>query len=194
MNTPMKYGNSRQQGVALVEVLVSLLLCAFGLLGFVALQARATSAEFEALQRSQALVLVDDMVARLNANRLQAEDYVSADLIGTGDLEDCAGLTGAELDLCEWGNLLRGSAETRGGNQVGAMTSARGCITKAPNSEARYIVAVAWVGNDATGGPTSECGQGDDAFPDEKLRRVVSTSVCIGWLRQPDPLPAQPAC
>ena len=74
------------------------------------------------------------------------------------------------------------------------MTSARGCITKAANSEARYIVAVAWTGNEATGGPTSDCGVGDDAFPDEKLRRVVSTSVCIGWLRQPDPLPAQPAC
>lgn len=194
MNTAMNNRSTRQAGVALVEVLVSLLLCAFGLLGFVALQARATSAEFEALQRSQALVLVDDMVARLNVNRLNAEGYVAPGLIGAGEPEDCAGKTGADLDLCEWGNLLRGSAETRAGNRVGAMPSARGCITKAPNSEARYIVAVAWVGNDATGGPASECGQGDDAFPEERLRRVVSTSVCIGWLRQPDPLPAQPAC
>jgi type IV pilus assembly protein PilV len=178
----------------MVEILVSLLLCAFGLLGFVALQARATAAELEALQRSQALILLQDMVARLNANRQQAADYVSAGLIGEGEVEDCDGLDGAARDLCEWGNLLRGSAEVRDGQTVGAMVSARGCITRADNADARYIVAVAWVGNDATSAPTSTCGQGDDAFPEDRLRRVVSTSVCIGWLRQPDPLPASPAC
>jgi type IV pilus assembly protein PilV len=194
MTRPPVSAMHRERGVALVEVLVSLLICAFGLLGFVALQARATSSEYEALQRSQALVLLDDMVSRLNANRPDAEDYVSAGLIGVGDVEDCDGLTGADLDLCEWGNLLRGSTETRDANRVGSMVSARGCISKAPGADARYIVAVAWMGNDATGAPASACGQGDAAFPDERLRRVVSTSVCIGWLNQPVPLPAEPAC
>ena len=58
-------------------MLIAILICAFGLLGFAGMQARATSSEFEAFQRSEALVLVEDMVSRINANRAHAGDYVS---------------------------------------------------------------------------------------------------------------------
>ena len=85
-----------QRGALLIEVLVAILICAFGLLGFAGMQARATSSEFEGFQRSQALVLIEDMVSRMNANRTHAAEYVAAGLIGDGPLEDCAGLAGAE--------------------------------------------------------------------------------------------------
>lgn len=182
------------RGMMLIEVLMAMLICAFGLLGFVAMQARASTVESEALQRAQALVLMQDMVSRITANRSVADSYVTGDVSGAGAVEDCAGLTGAALDLCEWGNLLRGVSETRNGTNVGAMVAARGCITKPATSNARYVVSVAWLGNAPTGAPASTCGQGDDDLADEALRRVVSNSVCIGWLEQPDPLPATPAC
>ena len=73
-------------------MLVAILICAFGLLGFAGMQARATSSEFEGFQRSQALVLIEDMVSRMNANRAHAAEYVAAGLIGDGPLDDCAGL------------------------------------------------------------------------------------------------------
>ncbi len=129
---PRRQAAIGQRGALLIEVLVAILICAFGLLGFAGMQARAASSEFEGFQRSQALVLVEDMVSRMNANRAHAGEYVSGGLIGEGDLVDCSGLAAAALDLCEWGNLIRGSAERRGGSGIGAMLSARGCITRAP--------------------------------------------------------------
>jgi type IV pilus assembly protein PilV len=178
----------------MIEVLIAIALCAFGLLGLFGVQARATTTLFETSQRTQALVLVEDMVARLNANRARAGDYVTAGLIGEGPVDDCSPATGAALDLCEWGNLLRGTAELRGTAAVGAMLSARGCITRAAGSSDRYLVAVAWSGTTSTGAPASTCGQGTPAFPDETLRRAVTSSVCIALLLDPAVPASTPRC
>jgi type IV pilus assembly protein PilV len=183
-----------QRGALLIEVLVAILICAFGLLGFAGMQARATSSEFEGFQRSQALVLIEDMVSRMNANRAHAASYVSAGLIGDGPLEDCSGLAGAALDLCEWGNLIRGSAERRGSAAIGAMLSARGCITRPTTSTDRYTVAIAWQGILPTAGATSPCGAGDALFPDETVRRAASSTVCIALLRDAASAPLLPRC
>jgi len=168
----------------LIEVLVSLVVFSFGLLGYTAMQARGAVAEFEALQRSQALVLVDDMVSRLNANRANAGAYVSAGLIGGGGVEDCAGKTGAALDLCEWANLIRGNTETRNAARIGSMNAARGCITRVAGTSDRYTVSLAWQGMAATGASASPCGQGDSNFPDDRLRRTAAVTVCIALLNR----------
>lgn len=192
---PYRVGFKHQVGVLLIEVLVAILICAFGLLGFVALQVRASSSEFESYQRSQALTLLDDMTNRINANRANASSYVSAGFIGAGDdLEDCSAKTGASLDLCEWGNLIRGSAEVRSGKNIGSMISARGCITQATDATDRYIVSIAWMGNVPTGAPANTCGQGDAAFPTEQLRRVVSVPVCVALLEDAASAPTVPRC
>lgn len=190
---------STQDGALLIEAMVSLVICAFGLLGFVGVQARAIAAEFESYQRSKALSLVDDMVSRINANRNEATNYASTALVGAGPVQDCNGLVGAALDLCQWGNLLRGSAEIRGasptaGSRVGAMMSARGCITRPALSSDRYNVVVVWQGIVGTGGAPNPCGQGDVTFADESLRRAVSMTVCIGRLRDPVVAPVLPRC
>jgi len=184
----------RQHGALLIEVLVSIVICAFGLLGFAALQARSTAAEFESYQRSQALVLLSDMTDRMNANRGNAGNYVVTGLIGDGTVADCASLTGASLDLCEWGNLIRGSAETRGASKVGSMLSARGCIQRAAGTSDRYVISVVWQGTVATGAPANNCGQGDTAFPREDMRRAVSATVCVARLKDPDIIPPTPRC
>ena len=184
----------RQRGALLIEVLVAILICAFGLLGFAGMQARATSSEFEAFQRSEALVLIDDMVSRMNVNRAQAGNYVTAGLLGAGPIADCTGLASSALDLCEWSNLLRGSSEVRGGVGAGAMLSARGCITRPSTSTDRYVVSVAWQGMLPTGAPASPCGAGDAAFPSEPLRRVSSSTVCIALLRDAASAPTAPRC
>lgn len=195
MNRPARPTSaSRQRGALLIEVLIAVLICAFGLLGFAGMQVRATSAEFEAFQRSQALLLVEDMSNRINANRLSAGSYVSADLIGVGTtLADCT-LSGvvvptpaqrAAIDLCEWGNLIRGSTETRAGTHVGAMISARGCIARAAGSTDRYVITVAWQGLVPTAAPASACGDGDAALATQALRRTLSSTVCVALLRDP---------
>lgn len=185
---------SRQGGGLLIEALVSIMICAFGLLGFVALQARATASEFESYQRSQALVLVSDMANRLNANRASAGTYVVDGLLGQGQVEDCAALTGSALDLCEWGNLIRGSAETRDGSNVGSMLSARGCIERAAGTSDRYVVSVVWQGTVPSGAPLVTPCNAAVELPDATLRRVVSTTVCMARLRDPDVAPPVPRC
>ena len=183
-----------QRGALLVEVMISVLVCAFAVLGLTAMQARATGAEFESLQRSQALVLVEDMVARVSTNRANAGDYVSASLLGDGNVVDCAGMTGAALDLCEWGNLLRGSTETRAGARVGAMQSARGCVVRSSNTTHRFVISVVWQGVVPTGAPPAPCGSGHALYSDDTLRRVASATVCVAQLRDAATAPAVPRC
>jgi type IV pilus assembly protein PilV len=187
-------GRSSQGGALLIEVLIAVLICAFGLLGFAGMQARAVSTDFESLQRSEALVLIEDMVSRMNANRGHAVEYVSAGLLGEGDVVDCTGLTGSGLDLCEWSNMIRGNAEQRTGSNVGAMLSARGCITRAATSTDRYVISVAWQGIVPTAGSLSPCGFGDAAFPNDALRRTASSTVCVALLRDAASAPVVSRC
>jgi type IV pilus assembly protein PilV len=186
---------SAQQGALLIEVLVAIVICAFGLLGFAALQARATTTEFESYQRSQALVLISDMTNRLNANRAAAASYVVDGLIGGSTaVEDCTGKVGAPLDLCEWGNLIRGSAESRGGSRVGSMIEARGCIERAAGTTDRYVVSVLWQGVVPSGAPPMTPCNAGTVLTDARLRRVVSTTICMARLRDPEVAPVTPRC
>jgi type IV pilus assembly protein PilV len=133
------------------------------------------------------------MVSRINANRAHAGEYVAAGLLGATML-DCSGLTAAALDVCEWSNLIHGSAEVRGGAGIGAMIGARGCITRAATSSDRYTVTIAWQGILPTAAPASPCGAGDAAFADNTLRRTTSATVCVALLRDAASAPALARC
>ena len=190
----MKPGTA-QQGVALIEALIAMLIVAFGILGLVGLQARTTVANLEAYQRSQALILVNDMAERINLNRASAASYVSDD-IGATSLGDCTeeSLTHAQKDLCEWSNAIQGAGEVQGDPKVkvGAMLDARGCITS-PAADF-YQVSIAWQGIQPTGAPVDTCGKND--FSSESMRRTVSVVAQIGSLLvttpvlPPPPLPS----
>lgn len=171
----------------MLEVLVTILIVALGLLGVAGLQARMQVAEIEAYQRAQAILVLQDMVARINANRKNATTYVTASPLGTGNtVQSCAGMTGAALDACEWGNMLLGAAETSGAQSVGAMIGARGCITNPVVTMPRQIgVAVVWQGLTPTAAPVSTtCGAG--LYGNEATRRAMVATIVIGCL-QNDP-------
>lgn len=53
------------RGTSLIEVLVALLLFSFGILGFVALQARATAFSLDAEDRTRAAMLANELVATM---------------------------------------------------------------------------------------------------------------------------------
>ena len=170
----------RQAGFTLLEILIAIIVIAIGLLGLFGLQAKAQKAETESYYRTQALVLIQDIADRMNANRTDAfsQGYVTATPVGGGGkLVDCTGKTGADLDLCEWGNLLRGVAETSSGNAcstasgagcVGAMAKASGCIAYDATTELAdstgivqagtgiYTISVVWQGLSSTVIPTAQ--------------------------------------
>jgi len=176
-----------ERGVGLIEVLLTIVITSFGLIGLVALSGRMTVSEMESLQRTHALTLLTSMTQRMQANVALAGDYVTTSPIGTGDTQptSCATLTTptmAQQDACEWSNALKGAAEKSGGNAVGAMLGARGCIETVQTTDpsvcrpAVYRITVAWQGLSATSVPSLSCGStlygSDDA-----VRRTVSAQV-----------------
>jgi type IV pilus assembly protein PilV len=163
----------------MLEVLIAIVISVIGILGMIGLQARTYQVEAESYQRSQALVIIDDIASRLSSNRAEAAAYVK-DGIGAGDSEDCgAAVTTTQRDLCEIGNNLRGAAETdAAGKSVGAMSRARACITTP--AAGSYVIAVVWAGIVPTGAPASDCEAG--SYGDDGLRRAVTSLVVIADL------------
>jgi type IV pilus assembly protein PilV len=188
----MRIRPSSQAGYLMIEVLITMFILAVGLLGVVGLPARAQQAETDSYQRTQALVLLRDMAARLNANHEQAFDTtVSPYLVpttaplGTGTTKDCsAPTTIADKDLCAWNDALLGASETSGGGNVGTMIGARGCITTPATHT--YLIQIVWQGLTPSAAPPSTVACGATLYgANDDLRRAVTTVVQVGDINAP---------
>ncbi|MBC7620314.1 MAG: type IV pilus modification protein PilV [Candidatus Saccharibacteria bacterium] len=194
MHRPLK-AHRRQTGFSMIEVMVSLVVLLVGLLGLVGLIVVSQRAESESYQRSQALLLLQDMVGRINANRRVAACYaITTDTLngrpylGNGStVTPACGFGTAQAntlatgDLTVWSNLLTGTAESQSGANLGAMVGARGCVSF-DTSAGNYLVSVAWQGIAATVAPADRftCGKGQ--YGNEALRRVVTLTMKISNL------------
>ncbi|MBI4937845.1 MAG: type IV pilus modification protein PilV [Nitrosomonadales bacterium] len=200
----------KQSGMGMVEVLVTLVILLVGLLGLAGLMTQAQRSEMESYQRVQALVLLQDMVGRINVNR-KVTSY-QAVTVGTGAAAPvCPGGTIAQQDICQWHNAVLGTAEASGGNSVGAMIGARGCVSYDATSErinnsgqvvtttvngatvntaigavipnsGTYTVSVAWQGLGETAAPPASLDCGEGQYGNEAQRRVVSEPVRFATL------------
>lgn len=186
---------ARQSGVGLIEPLVTMIVLLIGLLGLVGLVLATQRAEAESYQRAQALILVQDMVNRINTNRAVAPCYAltldaanGLPYVGTGTavVPNC-GLgtveahTLANNDLLAWSNLLVGAAETSGANNVGAMIGARGCISVDPVTNT-YLITVAWQGRGPTVTPPASLACGKGMYGADTNRRAIGRVVQIAKL------------
>jgi type IV pilus assembly protein PilV len=179
----------RQGGLTLLEVLITMLILAFGLLGIAAFQAKAQAGSSESYQRAQAIVLLQDMHARMQGNAQHAGAYVLDQPVGSGaaGVANCSALApGTALDLCEWSNALKGAAEWKAGASIGAMQGARGCIAQlqAPDPASGvcrpgiYLVSVAWQGLHKTRSSRLDCGR--NLYGDDGNRRVIALPIAVG--------------
>jgi type IV pilus assembly protein PilV len=202
---PTQITQSRQSGFTMLEVLIALLIIVLGLLGLAGMQVRMHQAEFESYQRTQALILLYDMVDRINFNRSTVSCFAFTTTtggtpnVGTGSAPPtgCAASTAAnntmaDTSIAEWDAALEGAAEVKGGASVGAIVGARGCVTYDAATElldsagavisgtGLFTVTVAWQGTVDTVAPTAACG--NNQYGAETLRRAVSTSFRIARL------------
>lgn len=161
-------------GFALIEVLVTVVLLTVGMLGLAGLQARTALAEMESYQRTQALILAQDMADRIVANKANAARYVGVDF-GVADPTGCAGGNGFQFDLCVWSNAIRGTAEQSGGINVGTLLGGRGCIAGGPGYQFQIIVV--WQGLTRTVPPGVDCGR--DGYGADAYRRAVVVPVYL---------------
>lgn len=82
MNIPLNFIHKRfspqsQQGLTLIEVLVTVVISSIGLMGLVALQFQSIQATTDSGNRSQAIWLFNDLVSRIRANEANSSDYVT---------------------------------------------------------------------------------------------------------------------
>ena len=97
---------SKQQGVGLVEVLVTLLVVSIGLLGMAVLPLTSIKSNQSAYLRSQATFLAYDISERMRANRFHAlEGDYDVDFPGETEAETDTS-TRAGADQAEWFDRL----------------------------------------------------------------------------------------
>jgi len=186
-------------GFTLLEVLITLIILAIGMLGLANLQSKIHVAEVESYQRAHAVLLLQDMIDRINSNRDNADDYSTGAELGTGTAENCAApATLAARDRCQWSDSLLGASEqasiAKGGGNVGALINARGCVTEiqaandAPGvcQPGIYRVTVVWQGLHKTTEPFDDCGAAAD-YGEPEMRRAISMELSIGVPRCSSP-------
>ncbi len=196
-------------GFSLLEVLITMVILAVGLLGLAGLQARAMNAEVESFARGQALMLANEMADRMNANLAEVKTSTAAatgynqqngsgvkTVFGTGYNNDCitgglatstlqasccaAKASTVERDLCEWDLALKGVGESVGGSKVGGMKAARGCVFNTGASGV-FQIDVVWQGRDIGVVPSDNlCGQASITSRRSGVSRVIRVAELDG--------------
>lgn len=188
-------------GFALVESMVTVVVVAFGLMGVAGLVSRSFFTEAEAMQRSQAVMLLQDMATRIEGNRVNAAAYVTGDTGITGYVSTTTQSGGSgfsyvvcdptapvvDQDRCIWGQLLAGGNERIDNTNAGILVGAMGCVYEIDAFNRIYAVSIAWQGSSPGAAPmvdnnVAQTGCGRDQFGDERQRRVMSTLLRIGTL------------
>ena len=153
-----------QSGALMIEILVTRAVTDTGLLGMLGLQVRLQLSEMEAYQRTQALLLLDDMSQRIATNRTHASLYVTDAVlgIGAGRCPDPGSVTDlVDRDKASWCMALQGAAEAAGEQRVGTLLAGRGCVQAVGEEADEYLVTVVWQGAVAVASPPEEisCGR-----------------------------------
>jgi len=103
--------NRKQRGASMIEVMVALVILAVGLLGLAMLQGKTMRVNTNAMLRSQATLLANEIIDSMRANTLGADKGFYAVDIGSSAPTVCTGcddtdghLT-ASRDLVSWYNV-----------------------------------------------------------------------------------------
>lgn len=176
----------------MIEVLVTIVILTFGLLGLAGLQSRLQLSEMEAYQRAQAMILLEDMANRIAVNRNFAGSYLIGTDSAIGADMTCPTTTSTQQqkDAGEWCSALQGAAEKSGtsNSNIGTMIGGRGCIEDLNNNE--YLVTVAWQGLGPVSAPPDSVACGKNLYngasgsvcQNDRCRRTVTTIVRIAPL------------
>jgi len=142
-----------QQGFTLVEVMVTVFVVAIGLLAAAALQAVSKKAAVDAIQRTTATVVAQEMIERIRANPILMSQYDGN--VGSappqpacGSSSNCTDTDLIAYDRYSWWQNLEGAAEkiNIGGTATetaGGLRNPKGCVRVSGNL---VEVVVVWRG------------------------------------------------
>ncbi|EEB77548.1 type IV pilus modification protein PilV [marine gamma proteobacterium HTCC2148] len=189
------FSSNKHSGFTLIEVLVTMVIIAIGLLGLAGLQMTSLNNQLEAYQRAQGMLLLDEMSNRIRVNTVgaRAGEYVDTSAGNEHGLADPADEVCSDLmpdvaarDVCDWNAALAGAGVSVDGDNLGSIIGARGCIENVTGSSFGEVIirlTIAWQGLAATKAPASDCGA--SAFGDDKFRRTASLDVVLANLELP---------
>ena len=173
----------KQSGFTLIEVLVTFIVVAIGLLGFMAYQINAMNQAVETYQRGQVMNELISMAnrMRLNAPAAYRGEYLDNSInLGKIPQEACGNLpTIAKRDLCEFNNILNSGNQFTAAEFVPAGTL--GCIKEMPSGQPNELrvfrIEIVWPGQ--AQGVTEialDCGA-DEIAPED--RRGLFRDVAV---------------
>lgn len=175
---------SRQYGIGLIEILITLLIFSVGVLAIAGLQAVAKRNNYDAIQRTTAANLARFIVSSMRANPQGRAGYLVPENNPLGSrggsstpdtnclADNCSPAELAAFDLHEWEQALDGASDVvveaaeNGGTrtiQTGGLVSPSACVTgPAGGGAGFYTVIVAWRGiTQLDGSDTAvDCGAG----------------------------------
>lgn len=171
-----------QAGFTLLEALIAFVILTVGLLGTVALQAKAKQASFDALQRSAALALGTDIMQRIRVNDVQSVAtlyQMEFNTLESPSAVDCFSqvCSAAELASHDKNQWL---AAIKARENSGSLDDATVCISTVENAGAitksvDIEVIVAWRGRQTLNGgdSTKVCG----SYGDKRRMLVFNSTV-----------------
>lgn len=191
------FRGARQSGVGLIEVLMTLLIISVGFLNMAGLQTVAKKSNYDAVQRTTAVILAQDIAERMRANPVSLEQYLTgASGIGGGALSQpnpactsaakCNTLQLADYDLWLWEQAIDGASETRtlNGNttETGGLNNPTGCIDGPLSGGAGvYTITITWRGlTELVNVSGNTCGASSGKYGDNnEFRRILELEVFI---------------
>ncbi|MSR08829.1 MAG: type IV pilus modification protein PilV [Gammaproteobacteria bacterium] len=176
-----------QRGFGLIEVLITMLVLAVGMLAAASLELFSKRSNFDAAQRTAAANLAQDLLERMRSNPKGLIDYIPAAEIGGGTLANappsdcgdpataCDATDVANFDLWQWEQAVDGAMEQTDGVVTGGLAQPTACIAgPLAGGSGNYEVAIAWRGmNETTDPDMDDCGAGSGKYGDDDTYRRV---------------------
>lgn len=139
------------QGLGMLEFVVALAIFATVVVAVLSAQLTGKQLQHEALQRTVALALGEEILHRLQANPGRVADYLVEEFgdalnpLPEPDVDcrasTCSATELAEFDLWQWQQLLLGAEAVHGAEFVGGLGQTRACV----RAQSRQIrVAIVW--------------------------------------------------
>lgn len=187
------------RGFTLIEVLITLIVFAIGILSVAGLQIISKKTNYDAVQRTSASLLAQDIIQRMRANHESSWASYIAEDIGGGTLAlatdcsaagaDCTPAQMAAHDLFDWEQAIDGASDGNAGGLVDPSACIRG---PAGGGEGTYFIILAWRGvqelsnptiDRGTGGIVNGCGEGNYGTNDAYRRVLVVSTYLSPFIR-----------
>jgi len=166
---------NHQKGMSFIEVLIALLILVTGILGAVAMQATAKKGSFDALQRSIASALTQDILERMRSNDVnELNNYANT----------YGAITPEAIMACFTAGTLCNSAALRAEDTLqwqyglSGLIDGVGCIAVNNN---QVTITVSWQGRESTqdGATNNSEGATSCGVENDKRRQVILQAFII---------------